>query len=155
MYIDNLFYKYSDIEKLNVNKTCNVKKLEIKKGEFFLNLIEDLSRRFGVKNILLQDESTIKYGKYKIKLPIFYLQKNGITYYEKYGFKAVKSKEINGNIFKDLTYNFKLLSGISDLKFIKNELKKIPILNEKNIIEWISKTSSLQKHLPVYYLKKI
>lgn len=155
IYINNLFYDTGDKKKLDPNKDCEVFNIPEKSGEFFLNLIEDISKRFGVKKIVLQDASTINYGGNKVNLALFYLQNNGKTYYGKFGFCPIKLKEPNSKILYDIAYGFGFDKASSDLNYVRSKLKRIPKLTPKNMIDWIKKTNELRVYFPEFYLKKI
>lgn len=155
IYINNLFYDTGDKKKLNANRDCEVFNIPEKSGLFFLNLIEDISKRFGVKKIILQDASTIVFNDLKVNLALFYLQKHGKTYYGKFGFEPIKLKEPNSEILKDIAYNIKFENAKDDLEYVKSKLKKIKQLTENNVDEWIKNTSELKNYFPAFYIKKI
>lgn len=154
-YINSLFYDTGDKKKINANRDCEVFDIPEKSGEFFINLIEDISRRFGVKQIILQDASTIVYEGSKINLALFYLQKNGKTYYGKFDFLPIKKKEPNAKILFDIAFGIKFLSAKEDLDYVKNKLKEIKNLKPATLVSWIKKTNPLKIYFPQYYLKKI
>jgi hypothetical protein len=154
IYIDNIFYNTFNI-KIDANNDCNVNNIPKKSGEFFLYLIEDLAKKFGVKKIILYDASNIFINNIRISLAFYYLQKHGHTYYGKFGYEPIKTKEQEGIILYDIIYKRKFLSAKDDLEYVKNKLKKIEKLTDKNIIEWIKKTKNLSKFLPGLYLKTI
>lgn len=151
IYLNSLLYTGS-LEKIVASKECNGKNIPEKSGEFFLKLIEDIAKTFSISKILLEDASSINYEKFKISLPLFYLQKNGSTYYGKFKYKPVLEGE-NRELLMDISYDIPLESLSENLVFIKKELKKIPLLNKENIEEWIKKTHRLLKYLPDYYIK--
>ena len=155
IYVNNLFYNTGSKKKIDPNKDCEVFNIPEKSGEFFLNLIDDISRRFGVKEVILQDASSIIYNDNKLNLALFYLQKNGKTYYGKFGFKPIKPKEPNSRILYDIAYKVGFDDAKDDLNYVKRKLKTIPKLTPKNITEWIKRTNEIRKYFPEFYLKKI
>jgi hypothetical protein len=155
IYINNLFYNTGDKKKLDPNKDCEVFNIPEKSGEFFINLFEDISIRFGVKNIILQDASTILYDENKINLALFYLQKHGKTYYGKFGFQPIKPKEPNSKILFDIAYKVGFNPAKDDLNYVKKKLKHIPKLTSKNYVEWVKRTNELKQFFPEFYLRKI
>ena len=155
IYINNLFYNTGNKKKLDPNKDCEVFNIPEKSGEFFLNLIEDISKKFGVKNIILQDASSIIYNDNKLNLALFYLQKNGKTYYGKFGFKPIKPKEPSSKILYDIAYKVGFDDAKDDLNYVKRKLKSVPKLTPKNIVEWIKRTNEIKQYFPEFYLKKI
>ena len=155
IYIENLFYNTGNKKKLDPNKDCEVFNIPEKSGEFFLNLIEDISKRLGVKNIILQDASSIIYNDNKLNLALFYLQNHGKTYYGKFGFQPIKPKEPSSKILYDIAYKVGFNDANDDLNYVKKKLKSIPKLTSKNVVEWIKRTNEVNKYFPEFYLKKI
>ena len=155
IHISSIFYNTKDKNKLEVNNDCKVSNIPDKAGEFFLNLIEDLTNKLGVTKIFLTDGSSIVFNNKKISLALFYLQKNNMTYYGKFGYKPIHLKEEYGDILNDIAYKIDFSSGENDLNYVKDRLKKIKPLTKSNINSWIKSTSKLKHYLPNMYLKKL
>ena len=101
--LDSLFYHYG--EKIEPNVDCRMKNIPKKAGPFIINLVEDISKKFNVKINCLQDASRYFLDSgLKISLSFYNLNKNGRTYYQKFGFKPTKDD--------DRSMIFKLLLGI-------------------------------------------
>ena len=126
-----------------------------KAGDFFLKLIEDVSKHLGVKTITLEDASLLHLEKnYKIYLGLYYLQEKGTTYYGKYGYKPYKFNDID---YVNIYYGVPFISDQSSLDYVKKELKKLKKLKESNKEEWLTQIyeSNLYRIYPKFYYKKI
>ena len=154
MEIDSLFYNARE-DKIEPNIDCDMKNIPKKAGDFFLKLIEDVSKSLGVKTITLEDASKLYLEKnYKIYLGLLYLQEKGTTYYGKYGFKPYKN---NGIDYVNIYYEIPFISDQSALNYVKKELKKLKKLKESNKEEWLIQIyeSKLYRIFPKLYYKKI
>ena len=154
MEIDSLFYNQRK-DKIEPNIDCGMKNIPKKAGDFFLKLIEDVSKSLGVKTMTLEDASLLYLeNNYKIYLGMYYLQEKGTTYYGKYGFKPYKH---NGIDYVNIYYGIPFISNQSSLNYVKKELKKLKKLKESNKEDWLTQIyeSGLLRIFPIFYYKKI
>ena len=146
IYLDGLLYDGKLEKKIIANKECDVKNIPDKAGE-------DIGKKLGVDRILLVDESTIfMEGGLRISLAMFYLKKNGTTYYGKFGYKPIKLSNYNANVLNDIMFNLPTESASTELKFIKDQLKKT---GDMDLISTIKKFQDLGYYFPQYYEKKL
>ena len=155
IYIHNLLYDSVSKKKIDAKLECDIDNIPKKAGEFFLNMVEDIGRKLGVKQIILQDASQIFLddGK-KISLAMYYLFKNGTTYYEKYGYEPVKTKEYNAVLDNDIMFNIPFVSDKDTLKYIKKEIKKCPD-PDRDLPDWIRCSVPVKMYFPEMYRKKL
>lgn len=148
IYLGNLLY--SD-KKIIPNEECQVKNIPEKSGTFFLNLLEDISKRFGVKINYLEDASKYYVSKkIVINLSFYSLHKNGKTYYGKFGFQPTKDN--HDKIQWKTLLNIPFESAQDELDYITTKLKKTKPTKKA---EWFKTINELNKIFPDIYYRKI
>jgi hypothetical protein len=148
IYLESMLFDLSSKKKIDPNKECDVSNIPLKAGEFFLEVIEDIGKKLGVEKIILLDASYIFIDNLKVSLAFMYLKNKDTTYYGKFGYKPVKFKIM----MMDILFNIPPESAEDELKYVKNQLKKMKDLDLKSNIRQFQK---LSKYLPGYYEKKI
>lgn len=151
IYLNGLLYEQGAKKKIIASKVCYVSNIPKKAGQFFLEMISDIGVRLDVKRILLKDVSTIFLkDNIKMSLSLFYLKKNGITYYTKFGYKPVELFSYNSDIYQDIMFDLPTRSAEEEIEFIKNKLNKI---GDLDLVSTIREFKKLEYHMPVYYEK--
>ena len=159
LYLNFLLYnKINNVKiKLDPENDCYVENFPKEKGKFLMNLTEDIAKSFNCKLILLEDASKLYINnKLNTSLSLYYIKKYGYSYYMKYGFQPVKEKNYpsNLNFFDYLLIGYKIDIDEEFIDNIKKKLKDIPLLDKKNIKNWISKTKNLTNKIDNrYYVK--
>ena len=110
-------------------------------GKIIVKLMIALCKKYGIKKILLADNSRIAIGKYDLDLKLFYTMTHGYPWYVQFGFKNVdqddyviikhnygklkgkKVSDFNENIFID--HKFIELARINQEMSIKQFIKEI------------------------------
>jgi len=122
-----------------------------KEHDFFLNLLEDISKRFGVTTNFLMDASKYFIKKdLAVNLSFYSLHKDGQTYYGKFGFKPIK--DWAEDLQWKLLLNIPIKSAQDELDFVTMKLKKI---KTKNKAEWYKTINELSDIFPSLYYRQI
>lgn len=113
-----------------------------KPSSFYLNMtikmLKKYKEKFNINKITLQDNAMIKpkYGK-NYNLSQFKLLTEGISWYEKYGFKINKEKKEQHKINKELIKKLKIKDLKVDNIILNVKHKKLPINYLNSIIKYI------------------
>jgi len=84
-------------------------------GKIIVKLMIAICRKYGVKKIMLADNSRITINKYDLDLKLFYTMTHGYPWYVQFGFKNEDPDD-----YLIIKHNYKLLKGKKVSDFDEN-----------------------------------